>query len=115
MMTLRSGRVKAAATTWMSIVLALVLVACTPAPPAAQQPPQQQEEFIPIDQLPPSEQMPAAPLLIGAYAFVVVVLFLYLLSVSRRLVVLQREVERLEADMKRRSTSAGATVDKRTG
>ena len=31
-------------------------------------------EFVPIDQLPPQEQLPAAPLLIGAYAFVALAL-----------------------------------------
>ena len=78
------------------------------------QPPEQQSEFIPIDQLPPAEQMAAAPLLIGAYVFVIVTLFLYVLTVSRRLTVVQREVGRLESDMKRSgSTSAGASVDKR--
>ena len=80
----------------------LLVLTCWALPLAAQgQPPEQQNEFIPIDQLPPAEQMPAAPLLIGAYAFVVVTLFAYLLSVSRRLAVVQREVTRLEAEMKR--------------
>jgi CcmD family protein len=65
-----------------------------------QQPPPQQEEFIPIDQLPPQDQLPAAPLLIGAYAFVLVMLFGYIFITSRRLSVIQREVERLEADLK---------------
>jgi CcmD family protein len=69
----------------------------------AQQPPSQQEEFIPIDQLPPEEQLPAAPLLIGAYAFVLLMLFGYMLMVSRRLGVIQREVDRLDNDMKRNS------------
>ena len=64
---------------------------------AAQQPPQQQDEFIPLDQLPPQEQMPAAPLLIGAYAFVMVVLFLYVLSVARRLASVQQEISRLDS------------------
>jgi CcmD family protein len=87
--------------TCLAVVFALVVAAL---PIAAQgQPPEQQGEFIPIDQLPAAEQMPAAPLLIGAYSFVVVALFGYLLSVSRRLVVVQREVDRLEGDMRRSS------------
>ena len=57
--------------------------------------------FIPFDQLPPAEQIPAARLLIAAYSFVIVALFLYVLSVARRLNVVQREVERLEGDVKR--------------
>ena len=69
---------------------------------AAQQPdPKQQGEFVPISQLPAQDQLPAAPLLVTAYAFVWVALFGYVLSVGRRLSNVQREVERLEADMKR--------------
>jgi CcmD family protein len=81
-------------------VLALMCVATLPLTIFAQtqEPP---SEFTPIDQLPPTEPFPAAPLLIAAYAVVLVVLFFYLLSVARRLTVVQREVERLEADVRR--------------
>jgi CcmD family protein len=65
------------------------------------QPPPQQEEFIPIDQLPPQDQLPAAPLLVGAYVFVLLMLFGYMFTVSRRLVVIQREVDRLDHELKR--------------
>jgi CcmD family protein len=68
----------------------------------AQQPaPQQQEEFVPIDELPPQDQLPAAPLLIAAYSFVVLALFAYIVAVSRRMTVVQRELERLQSDLKR--------------
>ena len=70
-------------------------------PLAAQTQPRQQEEFTPIDQLPPQDQLPAAPLLIGAYAFVLLMLFGYLVMVSRRLSAIQTEVNRLDADLKR--------------
>lgn len=86
---------------------AVLLAACTAAGVRAQAPsaqpgraPEQQEEFVPIDELPPAEQLPAAPLLVGAYAFVVFALFGYLFSIARRLNAVQREVERLEADLK---------------
>ena len=82
-------------------VFAFLLVLAAPLAGSQAQPPEQQEEFLPVEDLPPTEQIAAAPLLIGAYAFVVVVLFLYLVSVSRRLAAVQREVQRLEADMKR--------------
>jgi CcmD family protein len=62
---------------------------------------QPDDPFLPLDQLPPTEQFPAARLLIAAYVVVIVVLFLYLLSVARRLTTVQREVERLETDVKR--------------
>jgi CcmD family protein len=61
----------------------------------------QQEGFAPIDTLPPQDQLPAAPLLIGAYVFVVAVLFVYLFSVARRMASVQQQVERLEGDIKR--------------
>ena len=84
-------------------LVALVLFAGAVTPIAAQPPaqPQQQDEFVPIDTLPPQDQLPAAPLLITAYAFVLLALFGYLLSVARRLTVVQRELERLESDVKR--------------
>ena len=69
----------------------------------AQAPRQPDDPFIPLNQLPPAEQMAAAPLLVAAYSVVLIVLFLYLLSVARRLNVVQREVDRLEADVKRTS------------
>jgi hypothetical protein len=71
------------------------------APLSAQQDPRQQEQFTPIDQLPPQEQLPAAPLLVGAYAFVLLMLFGYLVMVSRRLTTIRSEVDRLDADLKR--------------
>jgi CcmD family protein len=65
-----------------------------------QQPPKQQDEFIPIDELPPQDQLPAAPLLIAAYSFVALALFAYVISVARRLGSVQRELERLESEVK---------------
>ena len=70
-------------------------------PERQQQESKQQGEFIPLSELPPAEQIPAARLLIGAYSVVIVGLFLYVVSVARRLNTVQREVERLEADVKR--------------
>ena len=88
-------------------LLFLLLVAALPGGVVvdAQQPPgagQQQDGFVPIDQLPPQDQLPAAPLLIGAYAFVLLALFGYVYSVATRLTRVQRDVERLESDLKGR-------------
>ena len=63
------------------------------------EPPKPTDEFVPISQLPPQDQLPAAPLLVTAYAFVWIALFGYLVSVGRRLTKVQREVERLESDV----------------
>jgi CcmD family protein len=61
-------------------------------------------EFVPIDQLPPSEQLPSAPLLVTAYAFVWVALLFYVWTIWRRL-------NKVESDMqalgRNRGTSAG--------
>ena len=69
----------------------------------AAQTPQQQDEFVPIDQLPPQDQLPAAPLLVAAYSFVALALFAYVVSVAKRLTKVQRDLERLDSDIKRRT------------
>ena len=81
--------------------IAVVFVLTMQLSPLAAQQPRQQEEFTPIDQLPPQEQLPAAPLLVGAYAFVLLMLFGYVVMVSRRLSTIRSEVDRLDADVKR--------------
>jgi hypothetical protein len=80
--------------------LLLVLVAAGPAVTLHAQP-EPVDEFVPIEQLPPQDQLPAAPLLVAAYSFVVVALFVYVLSVARRLGSVQRDMARLESEMKR--------------
>ena len=70
--------------------------------PVLAQPPQQ-NEYLPIDQLPPQEAMPAAPLLIGAYIVVWLGLMGYLFWIWRR-------IARVEADMQalqRRTSGSG--------
>src|SRR5437763_11710218 len=92
---------------WMnrSMRYVLFVVLLLSAPIAAQQPspqtqpPKQEEGFVPVSQLPAQDQLPAAPLLVTAYAFVWVALFGYVVSVARRLTKVQREVERLESDI----------------
>jgi CcmD family protein len=44
-----------------------------------------QEEYVPIDELPESEKLPAAPFLIAAYVIVWGVLLLYVWSLWKRL------------------------------
>lgn len=89
--------------TFIRRALFALLLVTVAVPIEAGQPPQpeQQSEFEPLDQLPPQDQLPAAPLLVAAYAFVWIAVFAYLLSVARRLGSVQRELQRLETDMKR--------------
>ena len=58
--------------------------------------------FVPISELPPEEKLPAAPMLIGAYVFVVVALFAYVLSLARRVNAVGRDIARMDAQLKRR-------------
>ena len=60
--------------------------------PAFAQPPQQ-NEFVPVDKLPPGDQLPSAPLLIAAYVFVWIATLFYLWTIWRRL-------GKVEADMR---------------
>jgi CcmD family protein len=85
------------------IVLALASAAAI-AEQSAQRPPvQPQDEFVPLSELPADERLPSAPLLVAAYAFVWLAVGGYVVSVARRLTNVQKEVERLEADVKRGS------------
>jgi len=67
----------------------------------SQQPGEQVDEFVPISELPPEDQLPAAPLLVSAYACVVLALGIYVWSVGRRLSTVQQEIKRLELEIKR--------------
>ena len=76
-----------------SMVLSLVLLA---APAFAVQPSAGQTEFVPVNELQPADQLPAAPLLIAAYAFVWAVLMFYLWSIWRRLGKVEVDMRSLE-------------------
>jgi CcmD family protein len=85
------------------LLIGLLLAVAIATAAGAQQPkPERQDEFVPISELPPEEQLPAQPLVIGAYAFAWLALGGYVLSVARRLDGVQRELERLETDTKHR-------------
>ena len=84
------------------LLASMILVAALAPAAAAQQPPQEPtDEFVPVSELPPTEQMPSAPLVIAAYAFAWLALGTYVLSVARRMTEVQREVSRLEGELKR--------------
>jgi len=71
----------------------------------AQQPPAAPDGFVPADTLKPQEQLPAAPLVIGAYAVAWVAVFGYLWSIWSRLGRVERdiaEVSRRQAAGERR-------------
>lgn len=81
-----------------SIVMAVVL-AGAPAAVGAQTP--AQEGFVPVDQLPGQEELPAAPLVAAAYGVAWAAVLVYLFSIWRRLGAVEREM----ADVARRIPS----------
>ena len=83
-----------------AVVVGLVLTT-TPTVAFAQPPPQ--EGFVPVDQLPGQEEMPAAPLVAAAYAIAWAAVLIYLLFIWKRLLAVEREM----ADVARRITGAG--------
>lgn len=74
------------------VVVAVLLLA--PAAPAAwqQPPPDAKQEYVPVDPSANQEQLPAAPLVIGAYAVIWVGLVVYLWSIWQRLSRVEREL-----------------------
>ena len=90
-------------TSFLRRVSAALLVAAVMSGPAilgAQQPPAPVDEFVPIDQLPQQEQIPAANLLVPAYAFVWLAVLVYVVSVARRMSGVERDVQRLESELR---------------
>ncbi len=63
---------------------------------AAAQPAGAQGDYVPASTLPPVETLPAAPIVIAAYAFVWVALIGYVWSVWRRLQKVEDDIARLE-------------------
>lgn len=58
-----------------------------------------QDEFVPLDSVPPEDQLPAAPLLVAAYALLWMAVLGYLWSIWRRMMTVEREL----ADLSRRT------------
>jgi CcmD family protein len=76
------------------LLIPLVSLVLTAAPLLAQ--PAQQNEYVPVDQLPPQESVPAAPLLIAAYIVVWLGVMVYLWSIWRRLARVETEMLALQ-------------------
>ena len=77
---------------WTALLVGLPCVVLAMQPPTGAA----QEGFVPLDKLPPQEQLPAAPLLVTAYAFVWVLLMVYLWSIARRLIKVESEIQTLQ-------------------
>jgi CcmD family protein len=75
------------------LVIGLLLLA---APAFALQPPTAQSEFVPAAPGASTEQLPAAPLLVAAYAFVWVAAMGYVWTIGRRLTKVEDDLRALE-------------------
>ncbi len=93
---------------WVAVALVVVaLIAAGTAPLMAQvsQPAQQQGDFVPVKDLPAVQQehLPAAPLVMAAYAFVWVALLVYVWSLWQRVGAVQRELTDLRRRVERKT------------
>ena len=98
-MRLRLGRVGLVGRVVMA---SLLLLLTAPSMLAVQTAPPGQSEYVPITDLPAAEQMPAAPLLIAAYAFVWLAVLVYLWTIWRRLGKVEAEMRALAQKTTRR-------------
>jgi CcmD family protein len=72
---------------------------------AASQPPPAQEQFLPISEIPPSEQLPGGAFVVIAYSFVWIATMMYVWFVWRRLRKVEEEMRSLQ-----RSGATGNTA-----
>ncbi len=81
----------------LRMLLLLGALAASALPAIAAQQPPPQSEFVPVDDIPPGEQIPAINLVAAAYGFVWVVLLGYVWSIGRRLQKVESELVELES------------------
>jgi CcmD family protein len=97
---IHASRIVRSLTIALTACLSLLLAA--PAVLAVQTAPPAQSEYVPLKDLPPVDQIPAAPLLIAAYAFVWVAVLVYLWTIWRRLAKVEAEMSALAQKSARR-------------
>jgi CcmD family protein len=86
----------------LRLIAALSCVVAFAAPALAMQPPAATSEYVPVKDLPPVDQVPAAPLLIAAYAFVWIAAMFYMWTIWRRLNRVETEMQALARKSARR-------------
>lgn len=88
--------------TFRRLLIALTSFVLLASSAFALQPPAGQSGFVPVDSVPLSDQLPAAPLLITAYAFVWLAVMVYLWTIWRRLNTVETEMRALAQKTSRR-------------
>jgi hypothetical protein len=86
---------------FLAVLFSLLLTAASAL--AMQPPPASPDGFVPVDTLPPTEQLPAGPFLVGAYVFFLLLMMFYLWTIWQRL----GKVEREMSDLRRRGQGQG--------
>jgi len=86
----------------LRLIAALWSVVLFAVPALAMQPPAATSEYVPVKDLPPVDQVPAAPLLIAAYAFVWLATMFYMWTIWRRLNRVETEMHTLAQKTTRR-------------
>jgi len=97
----KGKRHTAEAILWIVLLMAVLIPAASFAQEQPPPKPAAQDGFVPIDQLAQKEELPAAPLVMAAYAVAWLVVFAYIWSLWRRLQKVEAEV----ADVNRRLAS----------
>jgi CcmD family protein len=78
------------------LLAVLCVLAAAVVPVLAGQPPAGQSEFVPVGELPPTEQLPGGVFVVVAYGLIWVALVAYLWSIWRRLGRVEAELRTLE-------------------
>jgi CcmD family protein len=78
------------------LVLALMAASGVRVALAQPTPPAATDGFVPVTDLPPAEQLPAAPLVLGAYAFIWVAVLAYVALLWRRQGAIQKDLDALK-------------------
>jgi CcmD family protein len=76
---------------------------------------QPQSEFLPVTEIPASEQMPSAPLVIVAYAFVWLAFMVYVWMMWRKLGKVDRELRTLAAQIGKPRAARGDGAPQASG
>lgn len=88
-----------------TLLLALAIVLLPGAALAVQPPTDAKDQYVPVDQLQPVEELPAAPLVAAAYGVAWLAVLIYVWSLWRRLGAVDRELtevaRRLQPGVKR--------------
>ena len=85
---------------YRAFLVVMTLAVAAPIMPANAMQPPAQSEFLPVEDIPPGEQIPAFTMLGAAYGFVWVALLGYVWSIARRLQKVESELADLESRSK---------------